>query len=154
MPTNKKKKGRKNRQSVARGGEARPAVQASSQEAERGRPRPAPSLQDLPPEKGSVLELHSINKEFNGMPVEYQSYDTEKEKYSVRVIGDLQQIMMVKPRACKRPDIKPLELREALVQKIPSIGDPANANALRRCTSFWIRDGQSRLHPTIHRPSK
>ena len=46
-----------------------------------------PTLQEIPPEKGSILELHSINDRFNGMLVEFQGIDKASKKYRVGIEG-------------------------------------------------------------------
>jgi hypothetical protein len=76
---------------------------------------PAPSLEDLPPERGTILELHSIGRpDFDGMLVEFYCIDKSTGKYSVISLDEREQPMKVKAKCCKRPDIKPLELRELL----------------------------------------
>ena len=38
---------------------------------------PAPTLEELPLQKGSILELHSIGEEYDGTIVEYLKTDKE-----------------------------------------------------------------------------
>ncbi|KAL3906590.1 MAG: hypothetical protein SGILL_009209, partial [Bacillariaceae sp.] len=82
-----------------------------------GATTPAPSLEVLPPEMGAVLELHSTGSdEFDGKLVEYIDVDKKTGKYKVRIfkLEGESMIMMAKPKTCRRPGIKPLELRHHL----------------------------------------
>ncbi|KAL3922484.1 MAG: hypothetical protein SGILL_002180 [Bacillariaceae sp.] len=84
----------------------------------------APTLAQLPPERGTVLELHSINDEHNGMLVEYHGISKETGKYLVvplkmDLTGDEEEdenakFTRVKPKCCRRPTLKPLKLRQVL----------------------------------------
>ncbi|KAL3917691.1 MAG: hypothetical protein SGILL_004592 [Bacillariaceae sp.] len=77
----------------------------------------APSLEEVPPERGTILELHSIDHaDFDGLIVEYHSLDKETGKYLVvPVYGDADApAMKVKPKCCKRPEVKPYKLQRVL----------------------------------------
>ncbi|KAL3907284.1 MAG: hypothetical protein SGARI_003607 [Bacillariaceae sp.] len=78
---------------------------------------PAPSLEELPPEQGTILELHSIGeKDFDGVLVEFNKIDKATGKFFVTFLEKEQedQGLRVKPKCCKRPDIKPFALRKTL----------------------------------------
>ncbi|KAL3902840.1 MAG: hypothetical protein SGILL_010675 [Bacillariaceae sp.] len=78
----------------------------------------APSLEDLPPQRGTILELHSIgDEEFDGLLVEFVRIDKESHsstKYYCTALQDESRNMRVKAKCCRRPDIKPLALRRLL----------------------------------------
>ena len=92
----------------------RPAV---LDEADSGNTTPAPSLEELPPEQGTVLELCNIgSKKYDGMLVEFRSKDKQNPgKYFVDFLdGDDDGGMRVKAVCCRRPAIKSLQLRQFL----------------------------------------
>ena len=90
------------------------------------KPTPAPSLDELRPEKGTLLQLHSINDEYNGMLVEYHGTQKETGKFLVvpfkidvdgteeGEVDDDAKFIRVKPKVCRRPDLKPLKMRRLL----------------------------------------
>ena len=83
--------------------------------------RTPPTLEELPPVKGSILELHSIgSRDFDGLIVEFVSIDKNSGKYYVASMKD-DQGLRVKPKLCRRPQIKPLKLRKALEEKTHQI---------------------------------
>ncbi|KAL3937767.1 MAG: hypothetical protein SGARI_001995 [Bacillariaceae sp.] len=97
-------------------------------------PTPAPSLDELPPEKGAILELHNISEEYDGKIVESEEYngklvefikvDKETGKYFVLPLkididgseeeDENAQFTRLKPKGCHRPDLKPMKLRAVL----------------------------------------
>jgi hypothetical protein len=89
---------------------------------------PAPSLEALPPERGTILEIHSIDDAFNGKLVEFVKIDKESggEKVFVNSLEDEEQFMRVKVKCCRRPGIKPLKLRQILF----------NLSGILLCDSF------------------
>ena len=96
-------------------------------------PTPAPTFEELPLEKGSILELHSINADFDGLMVEFLEVDKATTKLRVSAMQASQdgkieegQHMLVKPRACRRPALKPLKLRQALASIAKSLHPIAN----------------------------
>ncbi|KAL3908510.1 MAG: hypothetical protein SGARI_003028 [Bacillariaceae sp.] len=76
----------------------------------------APSFDELPPEKGTIMKLHSMDdaKEYNGKLVEFYNIDKDTGKYSVITYDKHAQPMKVRQYCCKRPDIKALQLRAEL----------------------------------------
>ncbi|KAL3940943.1 MAG: hypothetical protein SGARI_000783, partial [Bacillariaceae sp.] len=87
---------------------------------------PAPSLEELPPEKGTILELHSTgSEEYDGMVVEFLRADKNPKYYQVlplkeQASGDeagtetKSRTRTIESKFCKRPEIKPPKLRELL----------------------------------------
>ena len=74
---------------------------------------PTPTLKELPPKKGSILELRSVNEDFDGKLVEFLKDDPENDgKIYVGYLDDEESKLRVKIICCRRPDIKPLELAD------------------------------------------
>ncbi|KAL3906123.1 MAG: hypothetical protein SGARI_004144, partial [Bacillariaceae sp.] len=88
---------------------------------------PAPSLEDLPPEQGTILELFNIGSdEYAGMLVEFRSLDKKNGKYFVDFLDDQdgsKDGMRVKVKCCRRPAIKSLALRKLLAEIILNMAE-------------------------------
>jgi hypothetical protein len=75
---------------------------------------PAPSLEDMPPEKGTILQLHSIDAKWDGKLVEFLGPVKDNGKYLVQSFDGEEENMTVKPKVCKQPGIQPLAMRVVL----------------------------------------
>jgi hypothetical protein len=75
---------------------------------------PAPSLEDMPPEKGTILQLHSIDAKWDGKLVEFLGPVKDNGKYLVQSFDGEEEDMTVKPKVCKQPGIQPLAMRVVL----------------------------------------
>ncbi|KAL3908263.1 MAG: hypothetical protein SGARI_003141 [Bacillariaceae sp.] len=87
---------------------------------------PAPSLEDMPPERGTILELCNINDEYDGTLVEFWRVEERSGKYFVQVLKDDDNAevegMRVKAQCCQRPMVKPLALRQMLTKLVRELG--------------------------------
>ncbi|KAL3908293.1 MAG: hypothetical protein SGARI_003130, partial [Bacillariaceae sp.] len=99
----------------------------------------APTFEELPLERGSILELHSINSDFDGLIVEFLEVDKDTGKFRVEALkgsedGKIQagQNMLIKAKGCRRPDLKPLKLRQALAGIVNSFQRNGNAAKTNR----------------------
>ncbi len=80
---------------------------------------PAPTLGGTSTTKGSILELHSINEEFDGKLSRVLEGDEDKgesDKIFVRFLDNEEKRFRVKKMCCRRPDIKPFKLRLVVVK--------------------------------------
>jgi hypothetical protein len=68
-------------------------------------PKLAPSLQELPSERSTILELFNINAQCDGTIVEFHALDKQSCRYSVHTLDD-EKNLRIKPICRRRPDIK------------------------------------------------
>lgn len=89
-----------------------------------------PTLEELPPQRGAFLELHSLNKaELNGTIAEFLRVEPKNGRYVV-LIGSSRNISSsnnnnetkkkasqigVQPKNCRRPPLQPLHVRKQMV---------------------------------------
>ena len=102
--------------------------------------KPAPSLDELPPEKGTILELHSIGRDdWDGKLVEFHRAEKDTGKLYVRFYrpkeGDDDKDdgggIRVKAKCCRRPELKSLKFRFVLAKLASKLSKDAD-----KCSPF------------------
>ncbi|KAL3917690.1 MAG: hypothetical protein SGILL_004591, partial [Bacillariaceae sp.] len=109
-----------------------------------------PSFGELPPEKGTILELHSIgHDDWNGKLVEFHSKEKGTDNFFVRFyppkedkFDDSAGGIRVKSKCCRRPAMKPLKFR-GVIAKL--------SHNLYRDKDFYSPSIEQRLHDILEK---